>query len=264
MSLLLEWLRDPAVADLDVDSPDRLTIHGRILAGKPMLHGVFRSFHQLFDTLDKRFLSGTGLRLELGAGVAPMRDSFADVLATDIVDAVGLDMTIDAEHMALEPASVRVIFGQNCFHHFPHPELFFHELERVLVPGGGAILLEPAYGPFASFIYKRLFKSEGFDKEFPDWHTPASGPMHGANQALSYIVFIRDRAQFTRDFPDLKIVHQQFCDNYLQYLYSGGLNFRQLLPDWALPALKLKEWLLTPLLPTLALHHIIVLRKKVR
>jgi SAM-dependent methyltransferase len=261
MSRLLELLRDPAVAGLDVDSADRLAIHGRILAGKPMLHGVFRSFHQLFNSLDQRFLSGTGLRLELGAGVAPMRDSFADVLATDIVAGTGLDMTLDAEHMALAPASVRVIFGQNCFHHFPHPELFLRELERVLVPGGGAILLEPSYGPFASFLYKRLFKSEGFDKDFPDWHTPASGPMHGANQALSYIVFMRDRARFTQDFPTLEIVHQQFCDNYLQYLCSGGLNFRQLWPDWALPLLKLIEWLLTPLLPTLALHHIIVLRK---
>lgn len=262
MKGLFDLLRDPAIENIDVDGEDRLAVHGRMLQRKRMLREVFTEFHYLFHRLDEKFLSATGLRVEIGAGVAPIRNSYPDVLATDIVFGPGLDRVLNAEDMDLESGSVRVVFGQNCFHHFPHPDRFFLELERVLPPGGGAILLEPYYGPFASFLFKRLFRTEGYDKEFPSWKTPVSGPMNGANQALSYIVFVRDRQEFERKFPSLKIVHQEPCANYLEYLVSGGLNFRQLCPDWARPLISFLQWTLSPFNRWLALHHVVVLRKE--
>ncbi|MDR1074894.1 MAG: class I SAM-dependent methyltransferase [Xanthomonadaceae bacterium] len=262
MSWLADLLRDPAVESLDLDASDRLDAHARILARKRMLREVFTEFHDDFERLDRRYLSGDGLRLEIGAGVAPIRDSYPDVLSTDIVAGPGLDRTLDAENMNLADGSVRVIFGQNCFHHFPHPDRFFDGLERVLAAGGGAILLEPYHGPFAAFTFKRLFHTEGYDKDCPSWETPVVGPMSGANQALSYIVFNRDRPLFESRHPRLKIVHQETCGNYIEYLLSGGLNFRQLCPDWATPLVGLNQWLLSPFNRWLALHHIVVLRKE--
>lgn len=261
MNWLADWLRDPSVKNIDVDGGDRLLVHGRMLAQKPMLKEVFTGFHHMFERLDKQFLSGTGERVELGAGVSPIRNSYPDVLATDIVPGPGLDRVLDAEQMDLPDSSVRVIFGQNCFHHFPHPNRFFEELERVLVPGGGVILLEPYHGPLAAFLFRRMFHTEGYDKDFPSWETPISGPMNGANQALSYIVFERDRAEFEQRFPQLNIVHQEVCDNYLAYLLSGGLNFRQLWPNWARPLLSLIQRLLKPLNRWLGLHHVVVIRR---
>src|SRR6185295_17260455 len=134
------------------------------------------------------------------------------------------------------------------------PERFFAELERVLAPGGGAVLLEPYHGPFASFLFKRLFATEGYDKSYSSWDTPATGPMNGANQALSYIVFRRDRAEFERRYPRLKIVHEEPCRNYIKYLLSGGLNFRQLWPDRGVPVVNLTQAALRPLDRWLALH----------
>lgn len=261
MKFLIDLLRDPSVQSLDVDASDRIAVHGQMLARKRLLRDVFTSFHHQFHRLDQRHLSGTGLRVELGAGVAPMRLTYSDVLATDIVPGPGLDRTLNAEAMDLPDNSVRVIFGQNCFHHFPHPNRFFDELERVLTPGGGAILLEPHHGPMASFLFKRLFSTEGYDKDYPSWETPATGPMNGANQALSYIVFERDRVEFENRHPGLSIVHQETCGNYLHYLLSGGLNFRQLCPDWGSPALDAASWLLSPFERWIALHHVVVLRK---
>lgn len=182
--------------------------------------------------------------------------------STDIVATEQLDMALNAEAMSLDDHSVRAFYAQNCFHHFPHPDRFFTELERTLKIGGGAILIEPFHGPFAAFLYKRLFKSEGFDMHFPSWETPSTGPMNGANQALSYIVFVRDRQAFERKHPGLEIVHQEICGNYLRYLTSGGLNFRQLLPDALISVLKVVEKLLYPLRRVLALHHIVVIRRK--
>jgi SAM-dependent methyltransferase len=262
MNWLVEFLRDPSVDSIDVDGSDRLRVHGLLLSQKPMLKGVFTEFHHLFDRLDKKFLSGSGVRVEIGAGVAPIRDAYPDVLATDIILGPGLDRVLDAENMDFPDGSVRVLFGQNCFHHFPHPSRFFEQLERVVVPGGGVILLEPYYGPFASFLFRRLFHTEGYDKDYPSWETPVTGPMNGANQALSYIVFKRDRAEFERCYPRLRIVHQETCDNYLIYLLSGGLNFRQLWPNWAVPLLSLLQMLLSPLNRWLALHHVVVILKE--
>ncbi len=262
MSFLFDLLRDPSLDNIDVDGHDRLTLHSKMLQRKRMLREVFTEFHHLFRKLDRQFLTAEGLEVELGAGISPMRDSYPEVLATDIVFGAHLDRDLNAEAMELDDGAVRVFFGQNCFHHFPHPDRFFDELDRVLASGGGAILLEPYYGPFATFLYKRLFRTEGFDKAAPFWETPVAGPMNGANQALSYIVFVRDRAEFERKHPTLKIAHQIRVGNYLKYLLSGGLNFRQLCPDAMSPLVNFVQWCLSPFNRWLSLHHIIIIRKE--
>ena len=262
MKSVFDRLLDPSVKNLDVDGAERLAVHQSILAKKRMLREVFTEFHYVFRRLDEEYLTGDGPRIELGAGIAPIRDSYPDVLATDVVHGSHLDRVLDAEEIDLPDGSVRVFYGQNCFHHFPDPDRFFCELERVLQAGGGAILIEPYYGPFATFLFKRLFRTEGFDKSFPSWEAPCQGPMNGANQALSYIVFVRDKLEFNRRFPNLTIVHQEPCGNYLKYLLSGGLNFRQLSPDWTIPIISVLQRILSPLNYWLSLHHAIVLRKR--
>ena len=261
MRALLDWLRDPLLDGINVDRENRLELHRKILEKKRMLRESFAEFHNFFRKLEDRFLTGEGSKIELGAGASPMRDSYPEVLATDIISAPHLDMVVNAEAMDFADHSVKVIYGQNCFHHFPHPDRFFNELNRVLVPGGGAILLEPYYGPFASFLYKRLFRTEGFDKTFPSWETPVAGPMNGANQALSYIVFVRDKELYEKKYPCLKNVYHGTVGNYLKYLLSGGLNFRQILPDSFTGAIGLLEKMILPFNNLLALHHVIVIKK---
>lgn len=262
MSRIFDKLREPTVADVDVDTEDRLAVHQSVLAKKMLLQEVFTEFHHLFHQLDEHYFTADGLRIELGAGVAPVRETYPGVLATDIVAHPGLDQALDAQNMAIDNGAVRSLYGQNCFHHFPEPRRFFTEAVRVLAPGGGIILIEPYHGPLAASLYKKLFASEGFDKNYPDWEVPVSGPMNGANQALSYIVFDRDRKVFEEDFASLEIVHQETCKNHFKYLLSGGLNFRQLVPDWGISSARAFQWLMTPFNRWLALHHVIVIRKR--
>ena len=261
----MKWLdniREPAVVGCDLDGQKRLEVHRAILERKPMIRDVFLEFHRLFRALERRYFSGEGFLIELGSGASPVRDSFPEVLATDVVFSPSLDCVIDAQNMAFSDGSVKAIFGQNCFHHFPDPERFFEELQRILVPGGGAILIEPYFGPLAKWMYQRLFRTEGFDKDYPDWNAPVTGAMIGANQALSYIVFVRDHPQFRERFPNLKVVHMAPLGNYLRYLVSGGLNFRQLLPNFTIGLLKAVEHGLAGFNAYLALHHVVVLRKE--
>jgi hypothetical protein len=113
-------------------------------------------------------------------------------------------------------------------------------------------------------LYKRLFSSEAYDCNAPDWHYCAGHDKKSArpNQALSYLVFFRDRARFNTLFPRLEIVHLRILPNYIRYLLSGGLNFRQVVPSFLIPLLRKLEVALLRLAPILALHHVVVIRKR--
>jgi hypothetical protein len=82
------------------------------------------------------------------------------------------------------------------------------------------------------------------------------------NQVLSYIVFARDRARFERELPNLELVEMFPLSNYLRYLLSDGLNFRRLVPNFTEPVLRALKSILTPTRRMLALHHVVVLRRR--
>jgi len=262
MNKIRALLSHPDVNSIDINDGSRIEAHAGILNRKKMLKIVFCEFHDCMKRLGQQHLSVKGLEIEIGAGVSALKNSYPDVLATDIVHAPDLDMVLDAESMDLPDNSVGVFYGQNCFHHFSRPDNFFAEIERVLISGGGVVLLEPYYGPFASFLFKKLFLTEGFDKKTSSWEALNTGPMLGANQALSYIVFKRDYDQFRLKYPMLEVVHHELAHNYVKYLLSGGLNFRQIIPDSAIRPINFLEKLMRPLSSIFALHHFIVIQKK--
>ena len=141
---------------------------------------------------------------------------------------------------------------------------FFMELDRTLEDGGGAILIEPYYGWFSNILYKKVHEDEFFYKEQKNWETGQNENqfMTGANQALSYLIFIRDREIFEKEFPNLVIEDTIIINNYMRYLVSGGVNFKQLLPTFMEKPIKFFEFLLSPLNKIFALHYAIVIRKK--
>lgn len=258
----MKKITDKRLDGIDINSRERISVHKQILNSKKMIKEVFQEFHQLFNSSDNNFFAGDGRRLEIGAGASPIKESFPDVLTTDIIDGEGIDLVIDAINMNIEASSLRVVFAQNVFHHLPDPSKFFVELDRVLIPGGGAVFIEPYYGILASAVFKRISKYEHFNKLQESWVSNENSPMSGANQALSYIVFVRDRQKFEKDHPNFEIVKISPINNYLRYLLSGGINFIQLIPNFLIPILKFIEIILSPLNKILSLHYLIVIRKR--
>lgn len=253
---------DPRIASVDVDSSDRIVKHRELLLKKRMTREVFFELYDLLAKMDAKYLfGGTGKRIEIGSGSSLIKSVMPDVEATDLVEYDGLDRIVDAMDMPYGDGEIKTIFGIHCFHHLPDPYKFLSEVRRACSAGGGTILIDPYHGPVASLIFKHLFTNEHFDKAGPAI-TEHQGPMSDANQALSYVVFERERDKFDRMFPELEIVEMQPITNYLRYLISGGVNFRQLLPDASIPLLRLMEGVLSPLRHQLALHHVIVIRKR--
>lgn len=254
---------DPRIRDVDVNSSERIAAHREILFSKKLMIEVFREFYKTCRDLDEKYFRGEGLRVEIGSGSSVFKHYYPDIVTTDIESSPHIDRILDAQRMDLLDSTVRSIYGINCFHHFPEPERFFRELDRVLIPGGGCILIEPYHGPFSAFIHGAIHSQEHFNKNQEDWDDKQGSMkvMSGANQALSYVVFVRDRELLNRKFPSLEIAEMLPLKNYLRYLLSGGLNFRQLVPDFFTPAIRLLETVLAPFAQKLALHYIIVLRK---
>ncbi len=263
LDVLRRLLVETRLQGVDPDSDDFLVGQQEILGRKTMLRGVLEESYRLCLALDQRYLRGPGKRIEIGAGTGLFRSYDSAVLCTDIKIGQHLNGVVDAQNMPFDSESIRTIYGIHCFHHLPDPAGFLRELGRVLVPGGGCILIEPYYGFVAKWLFSRLFDTEHFDKDQKDWRgTLEMTAMGGANQALSYLVFVRDRELLEREFPYLEIVHTSPLNNYLRYLTSGGLYFKQLLPSLAIPVLRIVETLLWPLRSIFALHHVVVVRRR--
>jgi len=258
------WLYEPRIRDVDVDDRILLELHARVLMEKPLLRSAFETFYRDMATLCDRFLCAPGIELELGTGVGFFRKVRPNLITSDVRPAANVDVIVDAEEMALPSKSVRCIYAINVFHHLPHPDKFFEELCRVLRPGGGCILIEPHIGLSSALLHRHMHVDEHFDPTAPTWHTAnIRGPMSGANQALADIVFTRDLDTFQKEYGDhLEIAYRGYCLNALRYLFSGGLNFRQIFPSSCEPILKGLELLGKPLARHWSLHQILVLRKR--
>jgi hypothetical protein len=118
-------------------------------------------------------------------------------------------------------------------------------------------MIEPWVTPWSELIYTRLHH-EPFQPQAKQWEFPTTGPLSGANGALPYIVFVRDRLQFEREFPMWRIHEIEpmmpFC-----YLVSGGVSLRSLMPGWSFRLWRGLENLLQPAIDSLAMFAQILL-----
>ena len=263
MKALRDWLIDPTVKSHDVDSPGFSVAHRQVVQRKLILRRLFEKFYGECRAMDSRYFEDCpGKRLEIGSGAGIISEVYPDVITSDIKILPFIDLVLSAEKLPFPDNSLRAIYAVNVFHHLPSPRDFFTEIVRVLHPGGGVVLIEPFYGPVAGWMFKNLHTSEGFEPDEPSWEASGNtGPFSNANQALSYIVFNRDRDQFEREFPQLELVHQR-PHTHVWYVVSGGVNFRQLLPNSLTSLARFAEGVLYPLNRWIALQHTIVLRKK--
>ena len=259
-----DFFYDPRLKEINVDDPRLIDIHNIILSEKKILKSAFNHFYDVLLKCKKKYITGSGIEIELGAGVGFLKEKRKNIIATDIRKSKKIDKFLNAQKMNLNANSVSTIYAINVFHHLSDPNLFFSEAIRVLAEGGGVILIEPHNGFSSSLIHKHLHKNEKFDVHQKSWSNhKIKGPLSGANQALSYIIFERDKEKFIGLYGgELEIRFKGYINNYLRYFFSGGLNFRQLSPNFLLPLLRLIELLLIPFSRFLSLHEVIVLVKK--
>jgi len=235
-----------------LDSPERTMHHREIILQKKFLRKLYEQWYEEF-LLEIPGLPNDIL-IELGSGGGFLKQLEPRMICSDILDLPSNDLTFSALDMPFENNSVGGIFMVDTMHHIPDMEKFLGEVSRVLVKNGKMIMIEPANSWWGRLIYKN-FHHEPFEPK-SSWTIPESGPLSGANGALPWIVFERDRLKFQEKFPNLKIETIQYR-NPLLYLVSGGVSFRQLLPDFMFSVMNKIDHILPKLSKQLSMFQLI-------
>lgn len=241
-----------------LDDPTTTFIHAKVIAQKPYLKNIYTQFYNEF----KKSISKTkrkSLLVELGSGGGFIKKIIPQVKTSDVVKLPGLDMQFSAMSIPSKKESVDAFFMIDVFHHIPNVFHFLREVDRTLKKGGKLVMIEPANTLWGRFIYSH-FHHEPFDPK-GSWTLKKTGRLSGANGALAWIVFVRDRKKFKKLFPHFKIVRIE-SHTPLRYLISGGLTFRQLLPSFTYGPIKLIETILSPLNRYIGMFYTIELQKK--
>ena len=199
-----------------------------------------------------------GKTVELGSGGGFFKEIFPEALTSDISDFPWTDMTFSGLDMPFQNQEVAAIFMLDTFHHFPRPEEFLREASRILVPGGKIIMIEPANSTWGRFIYRR-FHHEPFEPT-STWTFPETGPLAGANGALPWIIFDRDRQKFEEKFPELRIEKISHHTPF-RYLLSGGVSLRSLAPAFSFGVFTTLDRVASWLSPQISMFQTIVIRK---
>jgi len=191
-----------------------------------------------------------------------MKDFASDTITTDIVMAPWLNAVCDAQALPFADASFANIVMIDVLHHIARPARFLAEAERVLVPGGRVILVEPGITPLSGLFY-RLFHEEPVDMSqdpLDPSPPPAKDPFEG-NQGLPTRLFGRDWQRLTTAMPHLHL-RQRIWLSLFAYPLSGGFQKWSLMPSALTPALLALERVVLPALgPLMAFRLFAVIEK---
>jgi SAM-dependent methyltransferase len=184
-----------------------------------------------------------------------------NLITSDILELPHVDRVIDAcAALPFDGGSLRGIGMVNTLHHLPDVEAFFREAIRCVAPGGAISMVEPWTTRWSRLVYGKLHH-EPFDPDATSWSVEGDGPLSGANGALPWIVFQRDRQRFQRKFPELEIRAIRLMMP-VRYLLSGGVSMRALVPSWSFGLLSTVEQMCQPLMRSLAMFaHVSVVRR---
>jgi SAM-dependent methyltransferase len=187
------------------------------ILGDQYLRGTHEDiYRELMAACDSR----RGPIIEIGAGSGVSKEWLTEVITTDVVTGDGIDEYLDATKMPYADDSIGGFILKDSLHHIPDVLLFFNEAKRCLVPGGKIMISDPYWGPLSSFIY-RYFHPEPFNPKSTSWSFSSDSPWD-SNQALLWILFRRDRAQFEIKLPESTIVEHGPRIG-ASYLLSGGV-----------------------------------------
>jgi SAM-dependent methyltransferase len=257
-SHLLNWLKLPEASQIkNLDDPENIHLLRKIIHRKPFLHHIYTRFYQeILNTI--KTVPPDGAIVELGSGASFLKKLAPHVITSDVLPYSGVDRVFSALDIPFADASVSAFVMVDVFHHVKDSRQFLKEMQRCLQGGGKVVMIEPANTAWSRFIYKN-FHHEPFITT-AGWGFEVGGPLSGANMALPWIVFCRDRSLFQQEFPALKLGFVKIHTPFL-YLLSGGLSLRQLLPSYCYPLICATEHMLGCLSPHLGMFMTIELEK---
>ena len=238
---LKRLLAHPDTRDLSIDDPHTTTRRRSIIQSNRFLWRIYDEWYRMISSC---IPDGPGRALELGSGAGFLEQYVPGLIASEVFPCPDIELVLDARRLPFSSGSLKAIAMVDVLHHIPDNRAFFAEAQHCLRPGGCIAMVEPWVSTWSRPIYTRLHH-EPFDPQAKDWTFPETGPLSGANGALPWIIFQRDRREFESEFPGFEVrAVQPFMP--FRYLVSGGVSMRQLMPESTFPAWrKIESWLCT-------------------
>jgi SAM-dependent methyltransferase len=251
-----QFLAEPATRGMDLDDPRTTALRRQIIQNKPFLRKIYEEW---YEQLAAALPPGDEPALELGSGAGFCDRYIPRLITSEIFLCPGIRVVLDGHRLPLADSSLRGIVMSDVLHHLPNARAFFTEAGRCVRPGGVVAMVEPWVTPWSTFIYTRLHH-EPFRPDAAEWEFPNTGPLSGANGALPWIIFQRDRKQFETEFPQWRIeTIRPFMP--FRYLISGGVSLRGVTPGWSFNAWRAIEDELHEHQEKLAMFAMIALRR---
>jgi SAM-dependent methyltransferase len=257
VTFLHRLLAHPLTAGLSLDDPSTTELRKQVISSKPFLKAIYNEWYSM---LAAELPTGPGAVLELGSGAGYCDRYISGLITSEVFCCPSVQLVLDGRHIPFRDGSLRAIVFTNVLHHIPNLRGFFEEASRCLRLGGKILMIEPWVTPWSRFVYKHLHH-EPFFPESEDWSFATSGPLSGANGALPWIAFSRDRRRFESEFPELAIERiRPFLP--FRYLVSGGVGIRSLMPSFTHSFWAHLEALLEPYMASLAMYAFIAVRRR--
>jgi SAM-dependent methyltransferase len=250
-------LAHPLTRGMDLDDPRTTELRRRIIRENKFLFKIYQEWYRALAT---ELEPAGGLYLELGSGAGFLRECVPHLITSEILPVPGLDVVLDGHQLPFASQSLSGIAMIDVLHHLPQVRCFLSEAARTVRSGGTTVMIEPWVSLWSRWVYRHLHH-EPFQPDAECWEFPASGPLSGANSALPWMVFRRDRVQFDAEFPEWQIACVRPFMPF-RYLVSGGVSQRALMPSWTFGFWALLENMLWPWMSSWAMFALIVLRRR--
>ena len=255
--MLKAALAHPLTRGLDLDDPRTTDLRRTIIKSKPFLRKLYEEwYHDISTSLP----AGVGPVLELGSGAGFLREYVPDLISSDVFHVPGLSLLLDGRNLPFRDASLGAITMTEVLHHIPDAERFLRDAARCVRPRGAVVMIEPWVTAWGRFVWGPLHH-EPFEPDTDSWTIPDSGPLTGANGALPWILFERDRALFEARVREWEIASITIGMPF-RYLVSGGVSMRSLMPGWSHGAWRWLEGRLRPCMGTIGTFAKIVLIRR--
>lgn len=254
---MLKWLEHPITRNMDLDDPETTLLRKQIIQKKKFLKNIYEEWYRMItsdiSSIDEHIL-------ELGSGAGFLDEYIPGVITSELLFTRQISCVLDGQKLPFSKNSLGAVVMVDVLHHIPNCDLFFDEIDRCVKPGGVVSMIEPWATKWSSMIYKYLHP-EPFDADIDRWDFPSTGPLSGANGALPWIVFCRDRQIFMQRHPKWMIYRIRPIMPFL-YLASGGISTSHSMPGWSFPIFQFFESCLKKMNNHLSMFAHITLKKQ--
>lgn len=224
----------PYMRGIDNDDPTALVIRRKVMKSKGFLESIYKEWYSI---IKEAIPHGRGRILEIGSGGGIINDIIPKAFTSDVSEYAELDIVFNASHeWPMKQDVLKAIILVNTFHHLPDVKLCLNNSSEKLCMGGKILLIDPWYTAWSRYVFDKLHH-EPFITETTEWSFQSTGPLSGANQALSWIVFKRDISVFSKNFQQLR-VRRILQLMPLCYLLSGGFGTRITTPSFLYPLIR--------------------------